>query len=373
MITLWGTLSVIFFTSLALFSLLYISSKSNALHFDIRLFILFYILIAFRLIIPLEMNIIKTFHSNKLLVNLNEILNFQMIGFISVGQLFISIWLIGLIYKLGSFIKKTYKTYITFKVYPNRHINSSIQEEIKKVYPKIRRIRIIVSSLVPVPMVYGFFNATVILPEQNYTEEEFIFILQHEFIHVAHYHVWIKLITEIIYIIYWWNPLILFTRKRVNELLEKETDLQIITVNSKEKAIRYTEFLIRTFTKQKTLTSIETSKYGKIPLISEFINTNRTSEFYSRCKTIVTYDPKKKGNSFHFIKYFIYIMGIMAMTTLVIQPEYSIPEDADYFELTEDSAYLKLTKDGYDIYYNNEYIYSIDKNLEGYENLPIKK
>jgi beta-lactamase regulating signal transducer with metallopeptidase domain len=240
--------------------------------------------------------------------------------------------------------------------------------------PKLNmnNIRIISSSLVSAPMVYGFFRGVIIIPKQDFSDEELSFILQHEVYHFTHHHVWVKLVTELIYIIYWWNPILLFTRIRANELLEKEVDLNIIQNHNNKTTVEYTKFLLSMFEKQKLVSTVEQNSYGKTSLISEFININYTTVFYSRCKTILAYDKKQQRSTIIFLKYMIMGICIMIGSMVVIHPEY-VPDEEGVFELTEEDSYLKPTSSGYDIYYNDEYLYSIDENLEGYEYLPIEE
>ena len=150
-------------------------------------------------------------------------------------------------------------------------------------------------------------------------------------------------------------------------------DLKVIQTKDKREVLEYVGFLIAMFKNEKDISLLEGKLYKKTPLIFEFVNSNDSAEFYTRCKTILSYDMSKKRNLSIFLKFFILIICTIMMLTLVFQPEYDIPEEQGLFELTEDNAYLKQTKSGYDIYHNAEFIYSIDDDLSGYEHLPIKK
>lgn len=61
--------------------------------------------------------------------------------------------------------------------------------------------------VIKVPMVFGFRNPSILLPEEvGLDNQQLYFILYHEMMHHFNHDLYIQMIIELLSILYWWNP-----------------------------------------------------------------------------------------------------------------------------------------------------------------------
>lgn len=70
-----------------------------------------------------------------------------------------------------------------------------------------RKISVKTSDRIDSPLTYGFVNPVILLPaNQSYCEEELLFILEHEFVHIKRLDALLKAITSALVCIFWFSP-----------------------------------------------------------------------------------------------------------------------------------------------------------------------
>ena len=90
---------------------------------------------------------------------------------------------------------------------------------------------------------FSFFKWIVYNPEQ-FNTKELQLILNHERVHVRQYHSIDIIITQLVSVIFWWNPLIWLYKKDIHQNLEYIADHLAQTVNDDEKI--YQKLLLKT-------------------------------------------------------------------------------------------------------------------------------
>lgn len=83
---------------------------------------------------------------------------------------------------------------------------------------------ICICSKVSTPLMIGFFKPTIILPCQDYTEEETEIILKHEMTHWKRHDIWYKLLLIAANAVHWFNPVIYLMVRQANRDLEYSCD-----------------------------------------------------------------------------------------------------------------------------------------------------
>jgi len=78
-----------------------------------------------------------------------------------------------------------------------------------------------------VPMGIGIFKKRILLPRQDYTEQELHYILLHEQTHFRHHDQLIKMLMQILCCIFWWNPLVYLLQKAISQMLEVRCDREV--------------------------------------------------------------------------------------------------------------------------------------------------
>ncbi|ODA42561.1 M56 family metallopeptidase [Desulfosporosinus sp. BG] len=160
----------------------------------------------------------------------NESASAGYIPVINLQELLLVVWALGamsfFLFHIISYIKFRRKT----KPYcreTDRTVLDSVLNSMKiKSRPQLFRCSKIAS-----PMLTGFFQAAILLPDVDYTWEELSVVLQHEVIHYKRGDIWYKLLLLTANSVHWFNPFVYFMIKAANRDLEYSCD-DIVVRNS---------------------------------------------------------------------------------------------------------------------------------------------
>lgn len=144
----------------------------------------------------------------------------------------ILIWATGMII----FLMLNIKRYVNFRyfilqnhrIYNTEHSNAQI----------------IISSNATTPMVMGFFNPIVVLPNVQFKDKELIMILSHELVHIKRGDLLIKLVIMITKTVHWFNPLIYHLSKQINNYCELSCDEKVVKKMDVESRRGYGEMIL---------------------------------------------------------------------------------------------------------------------------------
>ncbi len=98
-----------------------------------------------------------------------------------------------------------------------------------------RKIRLVTSSELDIPAVFGLFHPVVILPAHSSTwlEDRLIAVLQHELIHVIRFDWPIRLAARFAATVYWFNPLVWWAKRRLDLEQEMACDEEVLSLGSR--------------------------------------------------------------------------------------------------------------------------------------------
>ncbi len=98
-----------------------------------------------------------------------------------------------------------------------------------------RRIRLVTSSELDIPAVFGFLRPVVILPTHSRTwlEDRLTAVLQHEFIHVIRLDWPIRIAARLACAAYWFNPLVWWAKRRLDLEQEMACDEEVLSLGSR--------------------------------------------------------------------------------------------------------------------------------------------
>ena len=107
-----------------------------------------------------------------------------------------------------------------------------------------RQVRVKKSNAVTVPMVWGFFHPTILLPADasNWQEERLRAVLLHELAHIQRNDWESQLIAQVMCAVYWFNPLVWFTARRMRVEAERACDDHVL--NAGYQSTNYAEHLL---------------------------------------------------------------------------------------------------------------------------------
>ncbi len=132
----------------------------------------------------------------------------------------------------------------------------------KKYITSEGNLLVYVSPVVVSPALTGIFRPQIILPSEDYENEQLSFILAHEFTHYIRKDLWIKFLLATAKTIHWFNPVVAVMEKRAGRDMELLCDSRVVRYFTREEKKRYSETL---------LACVAVGKNGHLPLCtSEF-------------------------------------------------------------------------------------------------------
>lgn len=109
-----------------------------------------------------------------------------------------------------------------------------------KIYPNLYSHKLIYSS-----MAIGIIKPFVVIPEiQLQNKENLKYIFLHELTHIKRYDTIYKWIVQILVCIHWFNPILYFVKKDINDLCELSCDEQVIKKFDENERVDYGNTLL---------------------------------------------------------------------------------------------------------------------------------
>ena len=107
--------------------------------------------------------------------------------------------------------------------------NQTVDAVSQQVCPR-RKVRVMLSDQVRVPMAFGIVRPTILLPESFLTwlQEAQEAVLLHEFSHIQRFDALWDLVSRLISITYWFHPAVHFATWRLRQTRERATDRQVL-------------------------------------------------------------------------------------------------------------------------------------------------
>lgn len=295
---------------------------------------------------------------------------------INVYKLIILIWIIGIIFLLIN----TMKRYILFRRNLKK-LKKQQTEQTEQVLDKIlnenrmnKRIEIIQNEKISSPFIIGISRGKIYLPNINFSEEEFKYIILHEINHFLSNDSLKKVLIQSIKHLFWWNPSVHLFANNFNQILEIQCDLKTTFNFSEEEKIKYLESITKIIRKG-IKNNTDSVKYVTAP---NFVEIEELDSLKQRFRIVLSYRPKR--NIFNILNILLYISASFLFISsyfIIIQPDYEPTNNEMYEEKEENNSFIiERLGDSYDIYINNTFKYSI-KSLEdlnkNLRNLPIYK
>lgn len=157
---------------------------------------------------------------------------------------------------------------------------SSLSEELQLR----RQVPVIVYSQAASPMVLGFFRPVLVLPDEQYSDQELFFILKHELIHLKRWDICVKLLLVAANAVHWFNPLVWFMQREAVVDMELSCDEKVIQGMDYEERKVYTETLFST---------LHRSHMRAVALSTQFCRGKRVMK--KRFRNILGAADKKSG------------------------------------------------------------------------------
>jgi len=166
---------------------------------------------------------------------------------VTVEQIILFVWLMGLIiysvYHAFSYI--SFKRFVKRWQIPEANPHVLRMLDVTKGYMDISsRIGIARCKGINAPVLMGFVNPTILLPDNEYDEEDLDFIFRHELIHFIRRDLLYKLALVVVKCIYWFNPAVHLMARQANKDIEIICDGLTVNNLGLESRKRYSEIIL---------------------------------------------------------------------------------------------------------------------------------
>lgn len=330
------------------------------------------VLSVLRLLFPFEFSFGSNLHLNKMATHIVVIFRrkhmlLSTITF-SLFDIGILVWILGIIIGLYKYIK-TYKR-DHFLIH-SLGVNVSNNDRYSKLltcacqyYHLNRSFDIYEIDELSSPMIFSIRKPTILLPAQNqYTDQELIFIFRHEVGHFYYHHLLYHFGVELFSIVYWWNPLNKYIKKQIDTLLEMSIDHSFSS--SADETIAYLNCLLKV--------KKQSAQQQLFPKLNSSLSMNNLQEsMLEKRFQLLTHSQKRQ----HFLSVFVVVISvsIYLFSYYFTLRGVSTPSEAknnEIFTLTNENSYGISNGDvTYDLYLYGEYIETVDS-LMGYDYVPI--
>lgn len=289
-----------------------------------------------RLMLPMEFFFTITIPSREILPVITEFLRldlFRLLGVpMSVGNVLVGIWIVGILIATTVFIRKL------------REIG-----RLKKILglSKAKAGQLVFTDQKVAPMVIGLRDPIIIMPKLDLTERQRELICRHELFHIASWDILVKYSYGVLAIFYWWNPVIHMFKKRLDLIIELKTDDQVIQQFSSAEKIEYVETLL------KITQIIEETQVHKVSAETGFFAAFSSSvdeALLFRAKNILASEKKKVSH----LQIILLCCSCFLLSTSFIFEPYKIPEEVENstFTITPENAHLvEIEGDKYELYH----------------------
>lgn len=117
-------------------------------------------------------------------------------------------------------------------------------EKCKKKLNIKKEILLFIAPIVTTPFLSGLFKPRIIMPEMEFTNEEYRQVFLHELTHFKRRDVWIKYLMVFIYSLHWFNPLAYMARRDADQFCELSCDESIVKSMNINERRQYCQLLL---------------------------------------------------------------------------------------------------------------------------------
>lgn len=346
-----------------------------------RLIIVLLLLAMFRLFFPFEMPFCRNLNLSRIP---SKVISTIVHPYFYLGKVEISIWFCLQCVWAGGIVVSLRKLYLTYK-HIHRHVlrygrNVSAKEPYRSVFQEVCRKReadipILLVPALDAPRQDRILHPRILLPrEMKFSDNELRYIFRHELEHVRHHDVLIKLLVNVLAIVYWWNPLIRILRRELNIILEIRVDAKVLSGGDRGTRSDYVDTLMDVAIQAQALLIAQNQANGQIS--SSPMAFGGMSDLEGRLTMI--YENKRTSPPLVLLLLAL-TLSIFTLSYAFILEAYSQPsatywpkavQEMDPQAVDQEIYAVAAEGGGYDIYFNDMLMEHVD-NLEYYSQIPV--
>lgn len=147
-----------------------------------------------------------------------------------------------------------------------KKVNIEVLDDVLKDMKLKVKPQLIECSKIASPMMIGFLKPMILLPDNDYSNNELYVVLKHELTHIRRGDIWYKLLLIAANSIHWFNPLVYLMVKAANRDLEYSCD-DVVVKNSD-----------MNFRKEYSLTILKAMQKSGKDMLSAYLNGGVSNE-----------------------------------------------------------------------------------------------
>lgn len=190
-----------------------------------------------RLLLPLDIPYMVILRSYHILPKLRRALNHSLVNGFSLKQILCAVWaigaLIGLLLVLYGLLRDVWRQRRLACFPPSAQLKAAAQA---CGFPKGV---VYISPNIQAPATMGLLHPAVYFPMDDYPEAALPCILKHELCHIRRHDAWLRLGFFLFRCLFWWNPVVHFAQKPVEDVLELRCDRAALENASTEEQDAY--------------------------------------------------------------------------------------------------------------------------------------
>lgn len=145
-------------------------------------------------------------------------------------------------------------------------------------------IELCVNTLVPSPMLIGFFRPCIVLKNIDISEKDFLYTVTHELMHFKRRDILYKWLVQIAVCLHWFNPLVYVMSSEISKTCEFSCDEAVISRIGRENAAEYGKTLLDA-----------AGRAGKSDVYPESVGLSKNNRILKeRLGAIMNFEKKKK-------------------------------------------------------------------------------
>ena len=249
-------------------------------------------------------------------------------------EILIVIWLLGFLFSIARY---AYSYFLFRKMLKRWGIpveDEGALAQLQKIQEEMgikNKVRLLHYPMSQSPMLIGFRDILIVLPESDYTEEELQLVFRHELTHYKHYDVLINLLAILVKSLHWFNPIVCLACRETQEVGEMYCDYDVLN----DQDMHY-----RTFYGETILTMIDRSKKTPIALTTCFY-----SEKFNLKRRIVSIMDSRLPKKLLSTVFVVAVSVLLLLTSSVFAIETSAINVQQTQKVTSKKVFKEFSQD----------------------------
>lgn len=215
-------------------------------------------------------------------------------------------------------------------------------------YEDLRKIRFVFGRYFTSPYLLGLGKNYLVMPEKEYSNEEFRYIVLHELMHVRNKDILWKVLIDLLCVAFWWNPIIYWMKRELSRLIEMRNDMQIFSVLEEDQKVGYME----------CLKSTAEELAGRDMAFGVSFNRSDLKELEKRMKMMLT--DGRYSRSLQVTLAILIGVLLLGTSAVVLEPYCIDKVDDEAMPLASTNTYLVIKGDAYEVYVDGEYLMTVE-------------